>query len=151
MATAPLRDQRPCALCGGTSYVALGPEKLEHLWRCATCDLVSVRRIPAPEELHAVYGEAYFRNARSEEMGYEDYEDDRFCIVRTAGRRLDQIERFETARGRLLDVGCALGFFLDTARRRGWEVEGLDISEHAVSYARDELGLPCFQVAWGNF
>jgi 2-polyprenyl-3-methyl-5-hydroxy-6-metoxy-1,4-benzoquinol methylase len=75
-------------------------------------------------------------------MGYEDYEADRYCIVKTARRRLDMIERYETKRGRLLDVGCALGFFIDTAHKRGWAVDGVDISEHAVQYARDTLGLP---------
>ena len=97
--------------------------------------------MPAAEELHAVYGEAYFRNARSAETGYDDYEADRFCIARTANRRLEAIEKFVPARGRLLDVGCALGFFMEAAAHRGWLVEGVDISDHATSYARDELGL----------
>jgi len=136
------RNQRPCPLCNHTTYVALPSPKLSHLWRCAYCDLVSVRRLPAPEELHAVYGEAYFRNSRSEESGYEDYERDRYCIVKTAQRRLDTLERYAGERGRLLDVGCALGFFADTARQRGWQAEGIDISQHAVDYAREHLGLP---------
>lgn len=97
--------------------------------------------MPRPEDLHAVYGEAYFRNSRSDETGYDDYEADRFCILRTANRRLEAIEKFVPTRGRLLDVGCALGFFMEAATRRGWLVAGVDISEHATSYARDELGL----------
>ncbi|MCC7365940.1 MAG: class I SAM-dependent methyltransferase [Dehalococcoidia bacterium] len=141
MPTTFLRDQPACRLCHHTTFATLPSPKLAHLWRCATCDLVCVRRIPAPEELHAVYGEAYFRNARSDEMGYEDYEQDRYCIVKTAGRRLDHIEQYSHERGRLLDVGCALGFFMDTAHRRGWDVEGVDISQHAVSYATEQLGL----------
>jgi 2-polyprenyl-3-methyl-5-hydroxy-6-metoxy-1,4-benzoquinol methylase len=101
-----------------------------------------VRRLPEVEELRAVYGEAYFRNSRSEEMGYEDYERDRYCIVKTAGRRLDLIERYQQERGRLLDVGCALGFFLEAAQHRGWQVDGVDISAHATEYAKTELGIP---------
>ncbi len=131
----------PCALCGNGLFEDLKDSGLGHLRRCSTCGLVSVRTFPRADELRAVYGEAYFRNARSEESGYDDYEADRYCIVKTAGRRLDLIERYTPQRGRLLDVGCALGFFLETARRRGWEVEGVDISAHAVSYARDRLGL----------
>jgi 2-polyprenyl-3-methyl-5-hydroxy-6-metoxy-1,4-benzoquinol methylase len=130
-----------CAVCGNDTYHSLRKAKLAHLHRCAACGLVSVRKMPAAAELRAVYGEAYFRNARSEESGYEDYEADRYCIVKTAGRRLDLIERYAPERGRLLDVGCALGFFIETARRRGWEVDGVDVSEHATSYAREALGL----------
>jgi 2-polyprenyl-3-methyl-5-hydroxy-6-metoxy-1,4-benzoquinol methylase len=111
------------------------------LHRCRTCGLVSVREMPAPEELRAVYGEAYFRNARSDDLGYDDYEADRDCIARTAHRRLDIIEWHASHRGRLLDVGCALGFFVEAAAERGWRAEGVDISEHATAYAREQLGV----------
>src|SRR2546430_4828231 len=43
--------------------------------------------------------------------------------------------------GRLLDVGCGHGLLLDEARRRGYDVEGLEISTSAAAYARDVLGL----------
>jgi 2-polyprenyl-3-methyl-5-hydroxy-6-metoxy-1,4-benzoquinol methylase len=42
--------------------------------------------------------------------------------------------------GRLLDVGCGLGFFLDAARRRGWEVRGIDTSPSWVQAANRRLG-----------
>ncbi|UCF99070.1 MAG: methyltransferase domain-containing protein [Spirochaetaceae bacterium] len=44
---------------------------------------------------------------------------------------------------RLLDVGCAYGPFLQAAAEQGYRVQGLDISEEAVSYVRDRLGIPC--------
>lgn len=137
-----------CPLCHNDLFEALHPQRsgarpsrMEALHRCRTCGLVSVRAMPSPSDLHAVYGEAYFRSARSAETGYDDYEADRYCIVRTANRRLDAIEKYVPARGRLLDVGCALGFFVEAAEHRGWVAEGVDISAHAVAYARDELGL----------
>jgi SAM-dependent methyltransferase len=43
--------------------------------------------------------------------------------------------------GRLLDVGCAHGFFLDEARRTGWNVTGVEIAGAAATYARDRLGI----------
>jgi 2-polyprenyl-3-methyl-5-hydroxy-6-metoxy-1,4-benzoquinol methylase len=42
--------------------------------------------------------------------------------------------------GRLLDVGCGLGFFLERAAGRGWEVAGLDTSPNWVELANRRLG-----------
>jgi SAM-dependent methyltransferase len=43
--------------------------------------------------------------------------------------------------GRLLDVGCGHGLLLDEARRRGFDVRGLELSRSAADYARGVLGL----------
>jgi SAM-dependent methyltransferase len=49
------------------------------------------------------------------------------------------------ARGRLLDVGCGSGQFLDAMRRQpGWSVVGVDTSPTAVSTAREMLGLEVY-------
>lgn len=140
--TTRFRNSRPCGLCHNDLFESVGNPKLAHLCRCATCGLVCVRHFPDPEELRKVYSEDYFKSHDSALMGYDDYARDRYCILKTASRRLDTIERYTPARGRLLDVGCALGFFLEEARRRGWEVDGVDISAHAIQYANEQLGIP---------
>ena len=40
------------------------------------------------------------------------------------------------ARGKLLDVGCATGSFLEEMRRSGWAVEGIEPSEPVAEIAR---------------
>lgn len=47
------------------------------------------------------------------------------------------------ANGRLLDVGCAAGFFLAEARRY-FDVRGVELSEYSSRFAREHLGLPVF-------
>jgi len=42
--------------------------------------------------------------------------------------------------GRLLDVGCGMGFFLDRARSSGWDVHGVDTSPAWVKHANARLG-----------
>jgi len=51
--------------------------------------------------------------------------------------------RFITGRsGRLLDMGCGLGFFISgVAHSPGWEAYGCEISAAAVRYAREKRGL----------
>lgn len=46
--------------------------------------------------------------------------------------------------GRLLDVGCGSGGFLDRMHHRGWSVVGLDTAPGAVDHVRNTLGLPAF-------
>jgi SAM-dependent methyltransferase len=55
----------------------------------------------------------------------------------------DFFDRFLIGRsGRLLDMGCGLGFFLKAmAPYADWKAYGCEISPAAVRYARDTLGL----------
>lgn len=53
---------------------------------------------------------------------------------------LDELEAYR-GKGRLLDVGCSIGLFLDLARGRGWRTTGVELGARALGHARDELGL----------
>jgi SAM-dependent methyltransferase len=44
--------------------------------------------------------------------------------------------------GRLLEIGCAGGWFLDAARRDGWQVQGLEASPKFQKYAASAFKLP---------
>jgi len=55
--------------------------------------------------------------------------------------QLEEIERRTERVGRLLDVGCGFGYFLGTARERGWETYGIEPSGYASRYAQEKLGL----------
>jgi 2-polyprenyl-3-methyl-5-hydroxy-6-metoxy-1,4-benzoquinol methylase len=131
-----------CPACGGWVSVPCPEPELAHLARCPGCGLMAVRALPAAEVLAEVYTAEYYKSSASHVVGYEDYAADRDNIALTAARRLRQLERFAPERGRLLDVGCALGYFMDVARRGGWEVSGLDVSAHAVAEARRLTGRP---------
>ncbi len=54
---------------------------------------------------------------------------------------LDAVEQAQRGRGRLLDLGCWVGFLLAEARERGWETLGVEPSSWAAGYARGQLGL----------
>jgi len=42
---------------------------------------------------------------------------------------------------RLLDVGCATGVFLNMMKKKGWDVEGIEISEELASYVRSNFSI----------
>jgi SAM-dependent methyltransferase len=44
-------------------------------------------------------------------------------------------------KGRLLDVGSGLGYFLDQAQKAGWEVTGLEPQRSAALFCRNRFGI----------
>lgn len=54
-----------------------------------------------------------------------------------AARFRDRLRRLSkhAARGKLLDIGCATGNFLEVAKDAGWNAEGIEISDYAASIA----------------
>lgn len=128
-----------CNLCGKNNYKAFCPENGRGLVQCENCGLVFVAEQADPQELYALYGETYFQNAESGEVGYTNYIADEGNIRQTARKRFAHIERF-AQKGRMIDIGCAMGFFVDEASKRGWQVEGLDISQFATEYVTKNFG-----------
>jgi SAM-dependent methyltransferase len=98
--------------------------------RCAACGHMQLDRFPADEQLLAMYETAASHDYVEEEAGQR----------LTARIALERIERW-VPRGRLLDLGCWVGFLLAEARDRGWETVGVEPSAFASAYARERLGL----------
>ena len=115
------------------------------IYQCGRCSTVFLWPLPSEEAIRATFAELYQGGATMlpELKGYYD-----FCfddsptnpLVRTYEEWLDGVERHQP-RGRLLDVGCGTGLFLAVARRRGWDVTGVDGSVDATDYARQRFGL----------
>lgn len=106
-----------------------------HVVRCRRCGLVYLNPRPAEAEMEVLYSEAYFCSMQRR-TGTENAEKG------IAGRTEDivGIERFKK-NGTLLDIGCATGYLLACARRRGWEVTGIEFSEWAAHVAKEQFGI----------
>lgn len=57
--------------------------------------------------------------------------------------RLDVIERYKKE-GRLLDIGCYTGAFLNIAQNAGWDCFGIEPSDSIAAYARDTYGVTVY-------
>jgi 2-polyprenyl-3-methyl-5-hydroxy-6-metoxy-1,4-benzoquinol methylase len=130
---------RPCPVCGSTRSRTCARIDNHPLLRCDACRF---RWTPPPDpaDLEQIYTASYYEGGENTSVYHHGYNADR-ARAQNHARILDGLEQLG-ARGRLLDVGCAYGFFLDSARARGWNVHGVDLSAHAVSLARARLG-PC--------
>lgn len=138
-----------CELCGSSKNRTLY-RSLPKLHRCLDCGLVYTHPMPTPAELMELYDDQYFVSHSSTVKGYDNYLRDRDNICRTFRKRFGYIRRFLAQPGRVLDVGCAAGFFLSVAREMGWDAEGLDISDFAVELVRAE-GFKAFCGPLENF
>jgi SAM-dependent methyltransferase len=90
--------------------------------------------MPAESLLAEAYGDAASEDYVGEEAGQRE----------TARRVLARIERYSpnvTGPPALLDLGCWVGFLLAEAGARGWRAVGVEPSEFASRYAREQLGL----------
>jgi len=95
--------------------------------------------VVAGQDLDTVVPERLYRADYFTDGEYADYLGDRGAIERNFRRRLAELVRWCPS-GRLIEVGCAYGFFLALARRH-YAVTGFDIAADAVAYARTTLGL----------
>ncbi|MDE3111882.1 MAG: methyltransferase domain-containing protein [Chloroflexota bacterium] len=129
-----------CALCGRVDGRVLFRVDGSLIVRCEQCGLV--RDATRPVAARAVYGADYY-STESAKGGYANYVLDAEVNRLTFTARLHAIEARLGRKGRLLDVGCALGDFLALARGEGWQVEGAEISMFAANEARKK-GLRVF-------
>jgi 2-polyprenyl-3-methyl-5-hydroxy-6-metoxy-1,4-benzoquinol methylase len=127
-----------CNLCGSRRAQHLYTKNGFELVRCTSCQLVYVRNPPTRNELERLYSFAsgYHTAFRSHSSA-----ESRAHAARAA--EFLRIVRHHRLPGRLLDVGCSAGFFLERARAEGWTTSGVEISNDTAELAR-RRGLDVF-------
>src|SRR5437588_5535449 len=70
---------------------------------------------------------------------YKDYAEAAELKHATFERRIRLIQNLGIREGRLLDVGCACGFFLETALTHGFDAWGVEFSREAVALSRSDI------------
>jgi SAM-dependent methyltransferase len=87
-----------------------------------------------------VYGHDYWQSDAARDLGYTDYMGDQDLNLRTCRRRSRLVNRHMPTPGRVLDVGCAAGFFLQVMAEHGWDVHGIEPSDAIRPEAAARLG-----------
>ncbi|MBQ9538145.1 MAG: methyltransferase domain-containing protein [Treponema sp.] len=112
--------------------------------RCSSCGMLYMSW--TVDEKQTEYNRAYFYEDYEKQYG-KTYEED-FASIKAQGvRRMSLIDsiyrrRHSSVTPTVLDVGCALGPFLDAANDSGWQVFGIDVSQDAVSHVTGKLHYP---------
>src|SRR5690242_7076018 len=124
-----MRLRCPSCACV-TAHQKLYSKNSCDILRCAECGLG--RAESGGFDGRTYYTEDYFSGARRD--GYADYRGSEPVLRREFARTVDYIRGFRRE-GRLLELGCAYGFFLEEARRF-YDVRGIEIADGAVSFCQ---------------
>ncbi len=142
-------EQTLCAICGGSDtrplftlpdYLLDRKDVQATFVRCQSCGLVYQNPRPTLDEMSQHYPPEYESYSTPDDTGNASW------LLRQAiqlglRKRGGFITRHKRS-GRLLDVGCATGFFLNGMRSQGnWELYGVEISPYAARIAQDRYGL----------
>lgn len=141
-------EHAACNICGSTDYRVLieptvtefdpaevltaskGVRGTQTIVRCGECGLTYVNpRIETSlvaESYRLAEDDVYTRGAAGRTHTF------RQCVRK--------ISRWKKPPGKLLDIGCAAGFFVAEARKFGWDAAGIEPSEYLVDWGREHLG-----------
>lgn len=114
---------------------------------CKQCKLRYVNPRINRQTLEEGYIETYYPPDKVERIHTDDME------WLQMSERLTELECQHQGKGRLLDVGCGIGTFLNLARENGWESYGIDPSKSGISFAQQEhkLDVSCGDIFDANF
>ncbi|HXD75099.1 MAG TPA: methyltransferase domain-containing protein [Vicinamibacterales bacterium] len=109
---------------------------------CRSCGMMYNGDFPHPKDVGATFDENYYRNVQAEAFAHVGgaghdasrpiYEMGMAVVEKRAGK------------GRVLDVGCAFGSFIELAKSRGWTASGVEVSPYSSKFARESRGLDVF-------
>lgn len=139
----------PCNYCGSTEYKVLYPGNADkqgdiaaQAFRCTSEEHGDFTNIVQCSQCGLL-----FENPREVETvsdkKYQDVEDPTYDLetpgrIRTFSKLMDGLQQYATKPGKMLDIGCYTGVFLDVAKSRGWETHGVEPSRWASRKAQSK-------------
>ncbi|MFH1777504.1 MAG: class I SAM-dependent methyltransferase [Candidatus Omnitrophota bacterium] len=122
-----------CNLCGQDKYKVLEIIAAYEVVRCEDCGLIYINPFPETKKLFSHYNQEY----------YQPWLEQQSLRQKMWQQRVKKIQALKST-GKLLDVGCGTGIFLNTAKSQGWDVYGTEVSEYAAQRIKNTFGIEVF-------
>ena len=129
-------NQKPdCVFCGKPLSIPI----LSNICRngmfynvseCTECQIAMTHPLPSDKEISSLYSTGNYRT--DEGTRFNSFIEYLIYLGSLVKRR--RIEKY-TGKGKIIDIGCGRGLFLDIMRRGGWDVVGSELNKETASYA----------------
>ncbi len=152
-------ETAPCPVCGdpGSWYLFSRRDRLHYsniegnrffdVVKCKQCGHVFINPRLKETVLRDIYEQDLFKTYKYDSghavkinVLYDAYHN-RLPDRMEAFKRYLAVIRKHTPSGRLLDIGTCYAYFLQAARRQGYEVTGVELSRQCVEFSRGKLGI----------
>lgn len=144
--TQPMKTLSNCPICDSadlskaiTSFDHTVSKQHFDISRCNACGFHFTNPQPEPAELGKYYESDDYISHSDSEAGLVNKIYKRVRKI-TLKRKLNLVNRL-SAKGKLLDVGCGTGYFLDSCKTDGWDTTGIEPGKQAREYAISKFGL----------
>jgi len=141
-----------CSNCGSEQFHLQYDFNVKTIMECDNCQLMVINPFPTTDELKQVYSDDYFSNkdlVKSNLDGIYGYVDYMYERLNKQGGYKTICEKISHYLGKqkdqeasLLDFGCGLGYFLDSAYDYGFAVHGVEFNEYALSAIKKRYAYP---------
>ena len=130
-----------CSICGKQSKEVVFQKtgknnKTYFAYECLNCKIWFTYPIPSVEELSIFYSTGNYRS----ETGRRFIPILEKIIKILTVRKRNRIKSY-VKRGRILDLGCGRGLFLNIMKQDGWQVIGQEFDEKSAAYANKNYGI----------
>lgn len=138
-----------CAICQKDNFTVLYPENFDlqnidektfsarrlpdrvhyRIVKCRNCGLVYSNPILEYEKLEKLYRQSF--------VSYDSHVEN---LKKTYGYYLKELESYGVIKGKLLEIGCGNGFFLEEAKKQGFkDVNGVEPGTKSANSARPDI------------
>jgi 2-polyprenyl-3-methyl-5-hydroxy-6-metoxy-1,4-benzoquinol methylase len=115
-------EWRSCPVCNNKKFDNLFTVGGGIYVKCRECDMCYTNPVFTDEALRKFY-----EGNNTVQSEVVENESDFYYIIYKKG--LDTVEKNFSSKGRLLDIGCSAGNFLNMARTSGWKTSGIELNQ----------------------
>ena len=125
-----------CPLCHEIKQDFLLKKEEASYLNCPNCSFVYTSPVPSSSELQQIAEEwAIKHHAGKNKLKWEGNQKLQQIVY---APRIKQFQKYWQT-GKILDVGCSTGDFLEYIKGYGWDVYGCELSQHSSEFARKRL------------